>query len=206
MKDNLITTIELAKKLDVSTTTITRLCKGGLPCYKITDKKILFNYEEVLEYIRERQSMPKVQSTLNSNDYRDTLIVPLTGEDSLEWYNNGNSVLDGERIYILNEQAEKHINNIRYLAVITDKEIKRLDYIVDKKRVNLKNLGLTSNEERWSVVLDGYIILKDPIKVDRRSGPGYTLNCSDIIINNQGKHLKDLTAIRDKRMSKYHIV
>lgn len=200
---NLITTEEVAKMLKVSKTTVTRLCQQGLPHFKVTSKNYMFDPQAVLAYLS--HSNPTPTPDIDIYDYSNVLIAPLTSQDTLNWYHGTNPIAPNKRLYILNDNAQTHIKHIYYLAPILNGTIKTIDLIVGIEKHWLPDLGPYSSREGYVVILENGFLLDQPITVTSRSGPGYTLNCLDLLLHNQGQTLSSITALRNARRATYPI-
>lgn len=163
----------------------------------------MFDAQAVLDYLS--QPTPTPIPNTDVYDYSNVLIVPLTSNDTLNWYSGSNSITPNKRLYILNDNAQTHINHIHYLAPIINGEIKNIDLIVGIEKHWLPNLGPYSAREGYVVLLEDGFSLDQPITVTSRSGPGFTLNCLDLLLNNQGQPLSSITSLRDTRRSTYPI-
>jgi hypothetical protein len=191
---------EMAQILRISKATLSRYCEKGLPHLKVSSHHLLFDEQDVLNWITANGKGYTNQTTA-SFDYRNVLIAPLKGQNSIDWYNGQNNLQPGTRLYITNPKAAVHVNHISYFASIIDKQIKDIDLIVGINHEPLTKYGY----EGFGPVLtlEKVFTLNHPILVTSRSGPGYSLNCLDILLNNQGQILSNLTRLRENRMIKF---
>lgn len=195
-----ITMEEMSKILRVSKATLSRYCEKGLPHLKVSSHHLLFDKQQVLSWIASN-GKGKSNKPTASFDYRNVLIAPLKGQNSIDWYNGQNKLKHGTRVYITNQKAAVHVNHISYFAGIINKQIKDIDLIVNVSHENLAKYGYDGFGP--VLTLERGFALNNPIFVTSRSGPGYSLNCLDIILNNQGQNLSNLTKLKESRMAKF---
>jgi hypothetical protein len=194
---------EMASKLRLSKSTLSRYCEKGLPHLRVSTHHFLFEEQEVINWITSRGN-GNISQPNQKFDYRNVLIAPLIGQESVEWYNGQNSIKPGSRMYVTNPKAAKHVYHISYFAPIINKQITEIDVVVGVTYEQLAPLGY--NGYGPVLTLEKGFTLNRPIVVPSRSGPGYSINCLDLMLNNQGQPLSAITALKKNREATFPIV